>query len=217
MKQYIIRSMLVLMMTVIIFSCKKENAKDFTLSIAGKTWWGKFAYTGKVSQYYSIQFDANGSYIWSELSGDYTGKWVVDGKHLKFTFDVTSKQIKADISADNKLVNIENNSSYGWAIESCERIANPNLSSLDNTFWKGAYITIPGPVTVLANLRFLPGLKLQVEFPGPNTKEGPYSYTRSASGVAIRGQYNLFGIILSETEMKGTDHNNTFDWSAIKQ
>jgi hypothetical protein len=217
MKQYMMRTMLVLVVMGILFSCKKDNEKKFIDSIAGKTWWGKFAYTGKVSQYYSIQFDANGSFTWSELTADYTGKWLVKGKHLTFTFDGTNKQIKADIAGDRKLFNIENNSTYGWAIESGQLIANPNMSSLDNTFWKGAYITIPGPVTVIGNLRFLPDLKLQVEFPGSNTKEGPFSYTRSASGVAIRVQKNLFGIILSETEMKGTDHNNIFEWSVIKQ
>lgn len=216
MKKYITITMLALMVMAILFSCKKDNAKDFTASIAEKTWWGKFTYTGKSPQYYSIHFAANGSFTWSEATGDLMGHWSVDGKHLTLTLGATGKQIKADITADGKLFNIENNSVNGYTIDSGDLIANPTTSPLENTLWKGSYTTGSGiGMTAAVGFRFLPASKFQMEF--VSTTLTPYNYTRSASGVVIRGQYNVFGIVISETEMKGTDGGNYYDWQLTKQ
>ncbi|HTE34292.1 MAG TPA: hypothetical protein VK666_28125 [Chryseolinea sp.] len=215
MKKYIARTALVLVATAILFSCKKDSPKDYTASVAETTWWGKFAYAGKSSQYYSVHFAANGSFTWSEMAGDLTGHWTVDGRHLSITLGATGKEIKAEISEDGKLNNIENNSANGYTIASGELIANPNTSSLDNTLWKGSYTTGPGVgMTTAVNFRFLPALKFQMEF--VSVTLSPYAYTRSASGVVIRGPYYIFGVVISETEMKGTDSANLYDWQLTK-
>lgn len=202
MKKIITNIMLVLMASLILFSCKKDSSKNYADSIAAKTWWGKFAYTGKSSQYYSIAFSASGTFTWSERSGDYLGHWAVEGNHLTITFDASGRKIKSDISEDGKLLNIENNPAYGYTITSGELISNPNTSPLDNTLWKGTY-TLENAQTVIVNLRFLPGSKFQFESAGSTPY--PFVYTRSASSVIIRGGNNFFGIVISGTEMKGSD------------
>ena len=81
--------LVILLVTNILLSCKKSNdsiptpsIKDYSVSIKDKTWWGTFTINGQKAQYYSVQFNADNSLVWSQLSGDYPGKWTLDGKKL---------------------------------------------------------------------------------------------------------------------------------------
>lgn len=73
---------LVIFCPSLLLSCKKDGAKDYTASVAEKTWWGVFTYIGKDAEYYSVHFNADKTLSWSQFSGDYTGRWAVNGKEL---------------------------------------------------------------------------------------------------------------------------------------
>lgn len=124
----------------IVVSCSKGNEpapKDYGISIKDKTWWGQLSYTGKPLEYYSVHFKADNSLLWSQLSGDYPGQWVVNGKQLTMTFPGIGTTIKADIS-DDRLLDISDDNT-AFAIATGERVLNPTIS-LDNTIWKGSFL-----------------------------------------------------------------------------
>jgi hypothetical protein len=196
---------------VILAGCKKDNSpKDYAKSIKDKTWWGTLTYTGQAPEYYSIHFNENNSFTWSQLLGDYNGHWVVGGKQLVMTFDLSGVEIKADISDDDKLMNITANTSY-YIVNSGDRVDKPDIL-LDNTIWNG---TAAGAPTIL---RFKPGLKVEGEL--SNNIYGSDPYKRSASGAAIKSElnpgYTLFIVVISANEMRGAD-NSGFQWKMIKQ
>src|SRR6266542_4422176 len=111
MKKYI--STILLTLTMVMDSCiKSDTPKDYAVSIKDKTWWGTITYTGKTTEYYSVHFDADSSLLWSQLSGDYAGKWRIANRQLTMTFTGINDVIKADITDDDKLENISDNASY---------------------------------------------------------------------------------------------------------
>ena len=132
MKKYVSTMLVILLLTVTIFSCKKSNGpKDYNASIKDKTWWGEFAYTGQDAEYYSVHFNVDNSLTWTQWSGDYPGQWTLNGKQLTITFTGNSVEINADISDDDKLMNISDNTANS-EINSGQLIVNPKIS-LDNT------------------------------------------------------------------------------------
>jgi hypothetical protein len=210
-KKYITIALVTLMMIAILNSCKKDSPhKDYTASIKDKTWWGTLTYTGQAPEYYSIHFNGDNSFTWSQLLGDYNGHWVVSGRQLVMTIDLNGVEIKADISDDDNLMNITANTSY-YIVNSGDRVDNPDIL-LDNTIWKG---TATGAPTIL---RFKPGLKVEAEL--GNNIYGSDPYKRSASGAAIKSElnpgYTLFIVVISANEMRGAD-NSGFQWKMIKQ
>jgi hypothetical protein len=218
MKKYLAITLVTLMLTGILFSCKKSNTstpKDYTASIKDKTWWGQLTYTGQTAEYYSVHFNADGSLQWSQLSGDYTGHWVVNDKQLIMTFDANSVRIEAEIGDDNKLGNITATTNY-YVVNSGELVANPNLP-LDNTSWKGTYFN--GSSQQPLQFSFSPGLKISITFGSFPTQVN--TYTRSSSGAVIRygvgGMYPFFGVVASGNLMKGSEQDFRFPWQAIKQ
>ena len=177
-----------------------------------------FTYTGKDAEYYSIQFNADNTLVWSQFSGDYTGKWVVNGKELTMTFDVSKAEIKAGIRDDDKLLNITDNTG-NFEMNTGQLIANPNIP-LDNTEWKGKIIT---GTPYLVNMSFRPPLKVDIQISYTYTNN---SYKRSASGAVIRADIKpvgtgastyFFGIMISATEMMGSEKNANNQWKATKQ
>jgi hypothetical protein len=218
MKKYTGRAIFALIITAILFSCKKSSTKDIAQSIKDKTWWGQLTYTGKPAEYYSVQFNADNSLVWSQLTGDYAGHWVLEGKTLTITFTGNTVQIKADISDDDKLLNITDNTTAS-EINSGQLIIDPNIS-LDNTTWKGSLEQGPNP-SVNIQLKFIPGSK--VEFNAINLAV-TYNYTRTSSGAVIRFSTFLgpiFGIITTSSEMKGIEESGLtsvhYQWQAAKQ
>src|SRR6266511_5776183 len=97
----------------ILIGCKKSDTpKDYAASIKDRTWWGIFTNTGKTPEYYSIHFNTDSSLLWSDLSGDYAGKWKIADRQLTMTFTAINDEIKADITDDDKLENITDNTSF---------------------------------------------------------------------------------------------------------
>lgn len=217
MKKYTSIALILLMLVIV--SCKKSDTpKDYNASIKGKTWWGAFACAGELEQYYSVYFKEDGSLQWNQLSGQIPGKWVVNGKQLTMTFNTTNTIIKADIGDNNVLMNI-----VSTGVGSCPATSAILLEKLDlpldNTVWKGGRGNgINGRIAAL-ELRFMPGLKIEIKI--DNVAYGPYSYTRDPFSGAFRGTTGMnryfFGIITSGTEIKGSDINSNFQWQVTKQ
>jgi hypothetical protein len=198
----------------ILFSCKKDHAaKDYNTSIKGKTWSGEITYTGKITEYYSVHFKADNTLEWSQLSGDYTGHWIIKGKELTMTFDLSPAQITADISDDDKLMNIIDNTAV-FEIISGGMVAKQTLP-LDNTVWKGTRTNTSTSTTQAFQLSFMPAPTVEIKL--ANFVLGAYSYSRSASGAAIRIKGGYFGVLMPTGEMKGSDSNPAYPWQAIKQ
>ena len=184
-------------------SCKKENAKDDSGFIKDKTWWGDFAYFGRTREQYSVHFNGDNTLTWSERSGDYPGKWTMNGRHLAISVNGNSVKAEADISNDGKLESITNKTDNS-EISSGPWIANPKIA-VENTVWKGSY----GPSSDY-QLSFLDGSKMKSKYLMSGV-EDLYTYERSASGAVIRyglrtnSNYLFMGIIISANEMKGND------------
>jgi hypothetical protein len=220
MKKYLKIMLAIILSTGILFSCKKDSTpepKDYAASIKDKTWSGAFTYTGEKTEYYCVHFNTDNTLLWSQLSGDYAGKWVVNGKALTMTFDANTAQIKADISEDDKLMNIAVSNTGSYIINSGGLIANPNIA-LDNTVWQGLYNGSPNSL----QLSFMPGLK--VELRRSNIVDKIYTYQRSASGAVIRFKqgianpvYPFFCVINSGMEIKGNDTNSFNPFQLTKQ
>jgi hypothetical protein len=207
--------MLIAMLSIVIAAgCKKDNSpkiKDYAASVKDQTWWGKLTNTGEPSAYYSVHFNADSILLWSQQSGDYPGKWTINGKKLTMDFPLLNVKITADISDNDTLVNIADNNIYS-EVNSGERVANPAIP-LDNTVWKGTAASV-----LATTLRFKPGLKVEGEL--TNNLYGSDPYERSASGAAIRTElnpgYTLFIVVISANEMRGAD-NIGYQWKMIKQ
>jgi len=205
----------VLLFLGILVSCKKESQSKNS-PVAEKTWWGKLTYTGKSQEYYCVHFNADSSLVWSQLSGDLQGLWKLDGKHLTISLTGTSSKIQADISNDSKLENITDDAS-SFDINSGQ-IISTSITSLENTVWKGA-VSPKGGADYSAQLNFMPATKVVILF-GVGS-HGPYSYTRSSSGAVIRTTIdtfnNFFGILISDTEMKGSYTSVDYPLQTTKQ
>lgn len=213
MKNYLKTILVTLLLTGTLISCKKDSAsKDYSASIKDKTWWGTLTNAGENAQCYSVHFKTDGSLLWSQMSGDYAGKWTVNGKHLTMDFLTPAVQVKADISDDDKLMNIVTNTAN--KVNTGEMIEPLNIL-LDNTIWEGTMTSMnaytlkmsfePNGVVVITSNYF---------FGGSNTLK----YSKSSSGVAIRIDYGggpFFGVIVSSNEIKG--NYNGYDWQVAKQ
>lgn len=208
-----------LMITVILFSCKKSSdttplPKDYTASIKNKTWWGVFTYTGKTAEYYSVHFNADNTLLWSQLSGDYAGTWVINNKSVTLKFSGSGAEIKADITDDDKFMAISDNTP-SYEINNCQLITSPNIS-LENTIWKGSIIN---GTSGSMQLKFLPGFKVELKL--NNTIYAPITYTRSPSGGAFRfdtgGGYFYFGVVTSAIELKGSGNDSQFPFQLTNQ
>jgi hypothetical protein len=164
-------------------------------------------YTGKNPEYYSVHFNNNNSLIWSRQPGDYSGQWMLDGKHLTISLETNSVKIQADISNDNKLENITDNTA-NYEINSGQLIINPKLP-LQNTVWKGMWSAAH------LQLNFFDDTKMKA---GTEGFFNDLNYTRTASGAVIRFSpgYDFMGIIISDSVMKGGDKYNGV-WEVLKQ
>jgi hypothetical protein len=203
----------------LLVSCKKSintARKDYTASVKDRTWSGEFTYTGKVKEYYSVHFNENKTLLWSRLSGDYTGKWVVNDDVLTMTFDANTVQVKANITDDDKFFNISDNTGY-YEINSGQ-VMTISTVPLDNTVWKGP-INLGALKTL--QLGFKPGYKVEPKHDNIVVGLGSYSYKALAAGGGIRIEIGsgsfVFAIFESATEMKGSWLKADYPLVAIKQ
>jgi len=179
-----------ILLAAMVAGCAKSSSNPYDGSIKDKTWWGKIAYTGKIAENYSVHFNADNSLLWTQLSNNYEGHWTLDGKHLTISFTINTAKIEADITSDDKLENITDNTSF-YNINSGQLIQNPKLS-LENTVWKGSWVSSP------YQINFLDGSKIKMII---GTTEYPVTYTRSASGAVIWFKaltYDAMGIFISD-------------------
>lgn len=218
MKKYLSISLVTLVLTVILFSCKKDSIptpKDYTASIKDKTWNGELTYTGKPKEYYSVHFNADNTLLWSQLSGDYAGKWVVKDNILTMTFDVNIADIKATITYDNKLTNITDNTGY-YEINTGE-ISTNELMQLDDTMWQGP---IELGIQKTLQLRFRPGLAVEPKHDNITVGVGSYSYKILAGNGCIRITINtgfVFAVVSANNEMKGSWLKSDYPFTVTKQ
>jgi len=205
MKKYSKVILFTLLSTTVLFSCKKsDSSKDYVASIKDKTWVGEITYTGDSTQFYSVQFNADFTLLWSQFSGDYPGNWGIDGKQITMTFNGNSAIIRADITDDNKFINTVVSNTNSYIVNSGALLANPNIP-LEGTIWKGnGYFSIP--TTYPYQMSFLPGSKVEIKI--NNIVKPLYVYTRSASGSFIRfnvgSLIKYFGVLTSDNQMKGS-------------
>jgi hypothetical protein len=220
MKKYLSIIPATLLLTAILFSCKKSSTpvpKDYAASIKDKTWSGEITYTNDSTQYYSVQFNADKTLVWSQFLGDYPGSWGIDGKQITMTFNGSNVIIRADIGDDDKFSNIIVSNTNAYVINSGGLIVNLPVQ-LEGTVWNGSgfYAVATYPL----QMTFLPGSKVEVKINGfvkPLT-----TYTRSASGAFIRFNSNIggtknFGVLISPTQMKGSTGATSLPWRVAKQ
>lgn len=220
MKKYIKFCVVTILLVINMAACKKENdLKDYISSINEKTWWGELTYTGKTPEVYSVHFNADKTLIWSQFSGDYTGHWIINENELTLTFDASTAEVKATITQDDKLATIsDNTNSYEINNGNLIKVSNINL---DNTEWIGKLSISTGTYHDY-KINFFPGSKIVVDEQGVTYTNN--SYSRTPSGAVIRTKFqsgsgaylNFFGIIVSETEMYGSQKNSESRWFAKK-
>jgi hypothetical protein len=217
MKKYFTITMLALIATVSLFSCKKDTnttqPKDYSASIKDKIWWGTFTNAGETPQYYSASFRTDNTVLWSQLSGDYSGTWSLANNKLTITFISPAVMVTANISDDNKLTDITTSSAN--KVNSGEMLASPNIA-LDNSTWNGS-VTYPLQAYPLL-LTFLNSSKVQVKF--SSNPVFTADYTRSASSfIKFNWGSSVFaGVISSGTLIKGSFYDGTiYTWQTTKQ
>jgi hypothetical protein len=205
MKKNLTIARVALLSLLVLFSCKKSTTptpKDYTSSIKNKTWWGMVTNNGR-AEYYSVHFNADNSFKWNQLAGEYDGKWTVSGKQLSLTFPALSIEIKADIGDNDRLMNFTDNNPNS-IMNSGELVENPNIP-LDNTLWNGSMVQVGASYTL--QIIFTGGAQIGLVV---NNTLPPIIgvYARSADGGSIRvngiAGVAFFGVLSAPGEMKGT-------------
>jgi len=174
-----------------------DDKKDNSLLFKNTVWTGEFNYTGTPIQPISIEFKEGGQLIWHELSGEYPGSWTIVDKKLNVSFP-NGNGFKAEISNENKLINIENLPVNNWTLVKSE--LNEGVEeSLDLTTW-----TAPN-----LKLKFKTGNKVDVEL-GPTgaTKYNDATYIHKGKSIRFDvagGNYKWFIIHLSKTSGSGVN------------
>jgi len=201
--------------------CKKSNSNgsnDSGAAISEKTWWGELTNQDEKSQYYSVHFNSDGSFVWNQALGEYFGDWSLSGNHLTLSFRDLSVVVEADITGGNKWVNIKTNNTS--TVDNGQLFTSPNQKALDGTVWKGTYKDLHD-VSYTLEIDFQDAVNMQVTI--GNSAAASYTYFRSTSGVIIRtpqasmDSHVYFGLIMSDTQMQGTDINPDNRWQVTKQ
>jgi len=216
----------------LVAGCKKTTTpdgntpKDYLASIADKTWWGTFNYTGQAEEYYSMHFNADNTFDWDQFLGSFKGFWALDSNKLTLTYEGNDTKIIAEISDDNKLIHISDNTDNS-EITSGQLVSSPHIP-LDNTVWKGmqifTYVDNQDSFndSMIVKLEFNDNGQALQSFKGI-LPPAFYDYSRSPSGDAVRtktsyigrsvmsGDIIYFFVIVSENEMKGTSRDWDFE------
>jgi hypothetical protein len=201
MKKHTSMLLIVVLNAGVFISCKKDN-KTKDKSVAGKTWFGQVTYTYQSPEYYCIHFNDDHSLIWSQFSGDSTGRWLQEGRSLKINFTGNSNEIRAEISDNDTLMNVSDNST-NFQINSGKLVADPNMS-IDNTLWKSIIYDKSSGISLAMQMSFKPDSKVEIKV---GSIQGLFTYVRYATGGVIRVKYptmNIFGIVVSDREIDGS-------------
>jgi hypothetical protein len=212
---------LIISLATVLAACSKSDdktpPKDYSTAIKGKVWVGELTYSGKTKEYYSVQFKTDNSLIWSEYSGDYAGKWVVDGQRLKLTFTASGKQFNAGITDDNKLIDITNYPTNGWEVNTGEINNNADMV-LDNTIWNESHPDRPD--FYVMTLSFKQGLKMNYDY--LMFQEHQLSYSRIGASIRFKttkpNSITWFGVITADGKaINGVIPVDNRAWKAVKQ
>lgn len=111
--------------------------------IDGTVWAGTYKDGDYVPANYVMELNADGTLIWHDYSQSlYNGYWKVEKGQIYFTFTSSNSTVKADITDDLKLKNIQNNIynvqngiANKWLLEDGELNTKTDIV-LDNTTWK---------------------------------------------------------------------------------
>lgn len=192
MKKLFTTSVLLLLTIAFLSGCKKDKGTDYAAAIKDKVWVGIFNYKTAPDQFYSIHFKADGSLVFSEFRGDYNGTWKMDGKQLSITIGA---KVSANISEDNKLIDIVNDANNDWELKTGELNSNPDIA-LVGTTWKG--LRVADEVI----FSFKPGSMVDATRANNSMYSG--DYTRTGAGVRFGGGSGYFYVIMPNgKEMKG--------------
>ena len=208
--------------TIMLFGCNEDDpTKDYAASIRNKTWWGTLTNTGEAAQYYSVHFDTDGGLVWSQLSGDYGGKWVVEKNKVTLTFSAINVIVTGEISENDTLMNITTNTLN--KVNSGKLGPNP-MTVWENTLWKGMLWASNEPgfsyKIKFLQILFTPNLKYSISMPALGASD--FSYEQSPSGGFFRIKKlesfhpEFFGILVSDREIKGNT-SDLFTFQLIKQ
>lgn len=171
--------------------CKKEGVKDYASAIVDKVWVGTFNYMNNATEYYSIHFKADSSFIFSDQSANWNGTWGINDNQLIIKL---AGEIRVKISNDNKFVDIINKPTNDWELKTGELNDKFN-ESIDETQWKG---TIGGDELVIT---FMPGSVIGVARNNVVINYG--IYTRNDAGIRLDG-WPSFGVIMPDgKQIKG--------------
>ncbi|MDN5284530.1 MAG: hypothetical protein JWR38_804 [Mucilaginibacter sp.] len=215
MKKFIL---LTIGLATVFAGCKKSKdvgpqpEKDYGAVIKDKTWTGEFTYAGQPKGYYSVQFNADNTSVWSEAGGNYTGgTWALNGKQLSI-IQTAFIQSKGDISDDNQLINISNTSA-SLTLNSGQLNTNANMV-LDNTLWKGTIADATNVLTPIS-FAFASGLKLTV-----TSSAGVIIKVYERGGASVRFKdpgVTSFGVITPDgKQIRGVSSNHA-QWQLTKQ
>jgi predicted small secreted protein len=210
---------IILSLATVLSACSKNNdgpsGKDYSTAIKGKVWVGTATYTGKPTEYYSVQFNADNTLVWSEYADDYDGKWAVDGQQLNITFTLSGKQFNAGISDDNKLIDITYPAANSWVVNTGELCPNANIV-LDNTKWNSPELTgFPGHYGL--SLSFKQGSKIDYSVYLFLTAHLIYSRTGASIRFMGTNGYTWFGVITADGKTIRGMQSYEVMWEMVKQ
>jgi hypothetical protein len=188
---------------ILLAACKKDNdkAKDYNAIIKNSIWTGEMKYAGKSHvEPFSMNFKADGTFLWHEFSGNLSGTWSVNDQ--KGNVDIAfsgGKIFSAHITDDNKLSNFE----YGqtdWELRNAE-LNTTTGQVLDNTVWNGQFANGGGTHSIT----FKPNSKVNVQA-YPSTEDQTYSRINGAiryTANDVLFSFEYFCVLQNNNIIKG--------------
>ena len=216
---------LLLIAATTILACTKTGTSDDisenqTGDLKGTVWAGEFQYTSGANQNlqpFSLILENNNTLTWYENGSSLPGVWSVQGGKVTITY--TNGQIVSADASEDTWSNFTNTGANPRQIANIKRSSIPTPGALENTQWKGKFMSGPN-----ISVTFLPGSKLRYDAGLPI--EVPY--TIFGAGIKI-GNFALATIssnayiVPISNAMKGnsiiSDFGGTYysSWSATKQ
>ena len=101
-----------------IVGCKKETVdnRGYTTLFKNTFWIAEFHNIDKQTQPASIEFFENGQLIWEDISFRMMGHWTLEKNRISITLS-NENSFEATITADNKLSDIQNNTTNAFTLK----------------------------------------------------------------------------------------------------
>jgi hypothetical protein len=219
---------LIAVIAISISGCKKNNNKTnnsetVKVLFSNTTWVGQLKYTSRpVAEPFRVRFNADGTFTWYELDGEYAGKYSVDPdtKMVSVNFNSGSK-FTGTVTDNKELKSLTYGGSYVWAINNFE-ISREALPTLSNTNWKGSSNISPALAPRALNINFKISSSLDFVISG-----GSGGLITSCTGITFQERHlaiqfncalvSFFGI-LKNGELTGIQREGTVfsNWKVSK-